>query len=196
MQTQYSLDGSGRILRSAQFIAQFYRCAARLQSIVRTFRVIEVLLTLGRYYEQFTTECLLFDIFGRIDICWCVSLAFGDAASVRLAARGPCRIGEELLRAAQRWPIRRDWFLYDLLGLRLEDFQPNAGAPSHLQVTLRLTRGGAVISRQNNPEGAVLVLEDVVLPLRNLTAYLHAMVDRAVPQLGAQASKMTARQID
>jgi hypothetical protein len=44
--------------------------------------------------------------------------------------------------------------------------------------------------------GAVPVLEDVVLPLRNLSAYLHAMGDRAVPQLGAQASKMTARQID
>jgi hypothetical protein len=39
-------------------------------------------------------------------------------------------------------------------------------------------------------------LEDVVLPLRNLSAYLHAMGDRVVPQLGAQASKMTARQID
>jgi len=34
-------------------------------------------------------------------------------------------LGEELLRAAQRRPVRRDWFLYDLPGLRLEDFQPD-----------------------------------------------------------------------
>ena len=26
-------------------------------------------------------------------------------------------LGEELLRAAQRRPVRRDWFLYDLPGL-------------------------------------------------------------------------------
>jgi hypothetical protein len=61
------------------------------------------------------------------------------------------------LRAAQRRPVRRDWFLYDLPGLRLED---------------------------------------VVLPLHNLSAYLHALGDRAVSQLGAQASKITARRID
>ena len=164
---------------------------------------------MGRYDEQFTTECLLFDIFGRIDLCWCGALAFGDAASAgtsfdagsqwrwRLAARDLAELGEELLRAAQRRPVRRDWFLYDLPGLRLEDFQPDAGAASHPQVTLRLTRGGVQqLVAKPNPEGAVPVLEDVVLPLRNLSAYLHAMGDRAVPQLGAQASKMTARQID
>ncbi|MDG1240576.1 hypothetical protein [Planktomarina sp.] len=39
-------------------------------------------------------------------------------------------------------------------------------------------------------------LKDVVLPLRNLSAYPHAMEDRSVPQLDAQASKLTARQID
>ena len=39
-------------------------------------------------------------------------------------------------------------------------------------------------------------LKDVVLPLRNLLAYPHAMEDRSVPQLDAQASKLTARQID
>ena len=39
-------------------------------------------------------------------------------------------------------------------------------------------------------------LEDIVLPLGNLAAYLNAMGDRAVPSLGAQASKMTERQID
>ena len=106
-------------------------------------------------------------------------------------------LGEELLRAAQRRPVRCDWFLYDLPGLRLEDFQPDAGAASHPQVTLRLTRGGVQqLAAKPNPEGAVPVLEDVVLPLRNLSTYLHAMRDQAVPQLGAQASKMTARQID
>ena len=45
-------------------------------------------------------------------------------------------------------------------------------------------------------KGAEPALRDVVLPLRNLSAYLHAMEDRSVPQLGAQASKLTARQID
>ena len=45
-------------------------------------------------------------------------------------------------------------------------------------------------------EGAVPALKDVVLQLRNLSAYLHAMEDRSVSQLGAQASKLTARQID
>ena len=45
-------------------------------------------------------------------------------------------------------------------------------------------------------EGAVPALKDVVMPLRNLSAYLHAMEDRSVSQLGAQASKLTARQID
>lgn len=81
--------------------------------------------------------------------------------------------------------------------MRLEDFQPDAGAASHPQVTLRLTRGGVQrLVAKPNSEGAVPVLEDVVLPLRNLSAYLHAMGDRAVPQLGAQASKMTVRQID
>lgn len=39
-------------------------------------------------------------------------------------------------------------------------------------------------------------LKDVVLQLRNLSAYLYAMGDRAVPQLSAQVSKMTARQMD
>ena len=39
-------------------------------------------------------------------------------------------------------------------------------------------------------------LKDVVLPLRNFSAYPHAMEDRSVPQLDAQASKLTARQID
>ena len=39
-------------------------------------------------------------------------------------------------------------------------------------------------------------LKDVVLRLRNLSAYLHAMEDRSVSQRGAQASKLTARQID
>ena len=46
-------------------------------------------------------------------------------------------LGEELLRAAQRRPVRRDWFLYDLPGLRLEDFQPDAGAPSHPRLIRR-----------------------------------------------------------
>ena len=45
-------------------------------------------------------------------------------------------------------------------------------------------------------EGAVPALKDVVLPLRNLSAYLRAMEDRSVSQRGAQASKLTARQID
>ena len=39
-------------------------------------------------------------------------------------------------------------------------------------------------------------LKDVVLPLRNLSAYPHAMEDWSFPQLDAQASKLTARQID
>ena len=81
--------------------------------------------------------------------------------------------------------------------MRLEDFQPDAGAASHPQVTLRLTRSGVQqLVAKPKPEGAVPVLEDIVLPLRDLSAYLHAMRDRAVPQLGAQASKMTARQIN
>ena len=106
-------------------------------------------------------------------------------------------LGEELLRAAQRRPVRRDWFLYDLPGLRLEDFQPDVDSKTHPQVTLRLTRGGVQqLVAKPSAEGAVPALEDVVLPLRNLSAYLHAMGDRAVPQLGAQASKMTARRID
>ena len=42
----------------------------------------------------------------------------------------------------------------------------------------------------------MLTLKDVVLPLRGLSAYPHAMEDRSVPQLDAQASKLTARQID
>ena len=45
-------------------------------------------------------------------------------------------------------------------------------------------------------EGAVPALEDVVLPLHNLSAYLHALGDRAVSQLGAQDSKITASRID
>ena len=107
------------------------------------------------------------------------------------------QLGQELLRAAQRRPVRRDWFLYDLPGLRLEDFEPDSGAASHPKVIVRLTRGGVQqLVAKPNPEGAVPVLENVVLPLRNLSAYLHATGDRAVPQLGAQASKMTARQID
>ena len=106
-------------------------------------------------------------------------------------------LGEELLRAAQRRPVRRDWFVYDLPGLRLEDFQPDVDAATHPQVTLRLTRGGVQqLVAKPNAESAAAALEDVVLPLRNLSAYLHAMGDRAVPQLGAQASKTTARQID
>ena len=48
-------------------------------------------------------------------------------------------LGEELLRAAQRRPVRRDWFLYDLPRLRLEDFQPDVDATTHPQVTLRLS---------------------------------------------------------
>ena len=106
-------------------------------------------------------------------------------------------LGEELLRAAQRRPVRRDWFLYELPVLRLEDFQLDAGAACLTQVTLCLTRGRVQqLVAKPNPDGAVPVLEDVFLPLRNLSAYLHAMGDRAVPQLGAQASKMTVRQID
>ena len=106
-------------------------------------------------------------------------------------------LGEELLRAAQRRPVRRDWFLFDLPGLRLEDFQPDVDAKTHPQVTLRLTRGGVQqLVAKPCGEGAVPALEYIVLPLRNLSAYLHAMEDWAVPQLGAQASKMTARQID
>ena len=106
-------------------------------------------------------------------------------------------LGEELFRAAQRRPVRRDWFLYELPVLRLEDFQLDAGAACLTQVTLCLTRGRVQqLVAKPNPDGAVPVLEDVFLPLRNLSAYLHAMGDRAVPQLGAQASKMTARQID
>ena len=42
-------------------------------------------------------------------------------------------LGEELLRAAQRRPVRRDWFLYDLPGLRLEDFQPDGDSKTHPQ---------------------------------------------------------------
>ena len=62
---------------------------------------------------------------------------------------------------------------------------------------MRLTRGGVQqLVAKPSAEGAVPALEDFVLPLRNLSAYLHAMGDRAVPQLGAQASKMTARRID
>ena len=45
-------------------------------------------------------------------------------------------------------------------------------------------------------EGAVPALKDVVLPLRNLSVYLRAMEDRSVSQRGAQASELTARQID
>ena len=106
-------------------------------------------------------------------------------------------LGEELFRAAQRRPVRRDWFLYELPVLRLEDFQLDAGAACLTQVTLCLTRGRVQqLVAKPNPDGAVPVLEDVFLPLRNLSAYLHAMGDRAVPQLGAQASKMTVRQID
>jgi hypothetical protein len=76
-------------------------------------------------------------------------------------------------------------------------YSSDAGAACHTQVTLRLTRGGVQqLVAKPKPEGAVLVLEDIVLPLRNLSAYQHAMGDRAVPQLSAQASKMTARQID
>ena len=105
-------------------------------------------------------------------------------------------LGEELFRAAQRRPVRRDWFLYELPVLRL-DFQPDAGAACLTQVTLRLTSGRVQqLVAKPNPDGAVPGLKDVVLPLRNLSAYLHAMGDRAVPQLGAQASKMTVRQID
>jgi hypothetical protein len=79
-------------------------------------------------------------------------------------------LGEELLRAAQWRPVRRDWFLYDLPGLRLEDFQPYAGAASHPQVTLRLTRSGVQqLVAKPKPEGAVPVLEDIVLPLRDLS---------------------------
>ena len=64
-------------------------------------------------------------------------------------------------------------------------------------VTLRLTRGGVQqLVAKPSAEGAVPVLEDVVLPLHNLSAYLYALGDRAVSQLGAQASKITARRID
>ena len=54
----------------------------------------------------------------------------------------------------------------------------------------------SAIGGQPSAEGAVPALKDVVLPLRNLSAYLHAMEDWSVSQLGAQASKLTARQID
>ena len=47
--------------------------------------VIEVLLTLVRYNEQFETECLLFDIFGRIDLFWRGVTAFDDAASAGIS---------------------------------------------------------------------------------------------------------------
>jgi hypothetical protein len=53
--------------------------------------------------------------------------------------------------------------------LRLEDFQPDAGAASHPQVTLRLTRGGIQqLVAKPNPEGAAPVLEaeqEELLPL-------------------------------
>ena len=72
---------------------------------------------------------------------------------------------EELLRATQWRPVWRDWFLYDLPGLRLEDFQPDAGAPSHRQVTLRHTCGGMQqLVAKPNLWDALPALEDVVLP--------------------------------
>jgi hypothetical protein len=104
---------------------------------------------------------------------------------------------EELLHAAQWRPVWRDWLLHDLPGLRLEDFQPYAGAPFHREVTVRFTRGGMQqVVAKPNPEDAVPALEDVVLPQDHLSPYLNAMEGRAVPQFGVQASKMTTRQID
>ena len=70
------------------------------------------------------------------------------------------QLGQELLRAAQRRPVRRDWFLYDLPGLRLEDFEPDSGAASHPKVIVRLTRGGVQqLVAKPSAEGAVPALE-------------------------------------
>ena len=84
-------------------------------------------------------------------------------------------------------------FLYDLLGLGFEGFQLDINSKIQPKVTIRLTEVGAQGLIGNLvAETAVPAFEDVVLPRRNLSAYLHAIGDRSNWTPGIQALELIA----
>ena len=91
----------------------------------------------------------------------------------------------------------RDWFLYDCPRLHFKDFQLDSNSETQPKVRVRLTKGGAQdLMRSLVAEAVVPALQDVVLPLRNLSAYLHPIGDSSNRTPGTQALELTVRRID
>jgi hypothetical protein len=81
--------------------------------------------------------------------------------------------------------------------LLFENFQPDNNSEAQPKVRVRLTNCGAQdLMRSLVAEVAVPALQDVVLSLRNLCAYLHAIGDSSNRAPGTRALELTVRRID